>query len=121
MCHDLCFQDRNNNQGWGDSRAKSTENNFQKQPSRGVLRKRCSENIQQIYRSVISVKLLGKSIEITLRHWCSSVSLLHILRTPFHNNNSGGLLLDFLTLRKQLSSFYYHFTSSLQKDMLVSS
>ena len=24
--------------------------NFQKQPSRGVLRKRCSENMQQIYR-----------------------------------------------------------------------
>ena len=27
-----------------------TLRNFEKQPSRGVLRKRCSENIQQIYR-----------------------------------------------------------------------
>ena len=51
MCHDLCFQDRNNNQGWGDSRAKSTENNFQKQPSRGVFQEKVfwkySANLQE--------------------------------------------------------------------------
>ena len=27
-----------------------SDNDFQKQPSRGVLRKRCSENMQKIYR-----------------------------------------------------------------------
>ena len=32
-------------------------------------------------------------IEITLRHGCSPVNLLHILRTPFPKNISGGLLL----------------------------
>ena len=30
--------------------AKKAETDFQKQPSSGVLRKRCSENMQNIYR-----------------------------------------------------------------------
>ena len=49
-------------------------------------RKRCAENMQQIY---------GRTpfIEITLRHGCSSVNLLHIFRTPFLKNTSGLLLL----------------------------
>ena len=34
-------------------------------------------------RSVISIKLQNKFIEIVLRHWCSSVNLLHFFRTPF--------------------------------------
>ena len=33
-------------------------------------------------------------IEIVLRHGCSPVNLLHISRTPFRKNTSGGLLLD---------------------------
>ena len=55
----------------------------QKQPSRGVLWRRCSENIRQIYRrtlcqSATSIKLQGNFIEITLRHRCSPVTVLHI-------------------------------------------
>ena len=53
---------------------------MQKQPPRGVPRKRCSENMQQIYRR-------------TLWHRCSSVNLLHIFRTPFSKNTYGWLLL----------------------------
>ena len=34
------------------------------------------------------------NVEITLRHWCSTVMLLHIFRTPFPKNTSGGLLLN---------------------------
>ena len=65
--------------------------------TRGVLRKRCSENMQQIYRriamrSVILIKLLCNFIEITLRHGCS-VYLLLIFRTPFTKKASGRLLL----------------------------
>ena len=56
----------------------------QKQPLRGVLRKRRSENMQQICRS--------NSIEITHRHGCSSVNLLHIFRTSLPKNTSGRLL-----------------------------
>ena len=37
--------------------------------------------------------LLSKFIEITLRHGCSPVNLLHVFRKPFTNNNSKRLLL----------------------------
>ena len=70
----------------------------EKQPPKGVLKKRCSENMQQIYRrkpmrSMISIKLLCDFIEITLRHVFSPKDLLHIFRTPFRRNTSGWLLL----------------------------
>ena len=58
----------------------------QKQPFRGVLRKRCSENILKIYRRT--------PIEISLRHGCSPVNLQHIFRTAFPMNTSGRLLLQ---------------------------
>ena len=45
-------------------------------------------------QSVISIKLQSNFIEITLRHGCSPVNLLHIFRTPFPKNNSGRLLLN---------------------------
>ena len=71
----------------------------QKQPLRGVLKKRCSENMQQFMgeypcRSVISIKLQSNFIEIALRHGCSPVNLLHIFRTPFPRNTSGWLLFS---------------------------
>ena len=42
--------------------------------------------------SVVSIKLLCNFIEITLRHGCSPVNLLHIFRTPFTKNTSGRML-----------------------------
>ena len=71
---------------------------IQKQPPSGVPRKRCSENMQQIYkrhpcRSAISITLQSNFIEIALRHGCSPVNLLYIFRTPFPKNSSGWLLL----------------------------
>ena len=47
------------------------------------------------YRSGISIKLQRNFIEITIRQRCSPVNLLHIFRTPFPKNTSGGLLLEF--------------------------
>ena len=44
-------------------------------------------------RSMMSMRLLCNFIEITLRHECSPVNLLHILRTPFTKNTYGRLLL----------------------------
>ena len=69
-----------------------------KQPSRGVLRKRCSESIQQIYRRAPMLKcnfnkVARNVIEILLRYGCSFVNLLIIFRTPFPKNTYGGLLL----------------------------
>ena len=43
---------------------------------------------------VISIKLLCTFFEITLWHGSSPVNLLHIFRTPFLKNTSGGLLLN---------------------------
>ena len=45
-------------------------------------------------RSVISIKLLCNFIEITLRHGCSPVNLLHIFRTPFTKNTCRWLLFE---------------------------
>ena len=50
-------------------------------------------NLEHPYRSVISIKLQSNFIEITLRHGCCPVNLLHIFRTPFPKNTSGWLLL----------------------------
>ena len=58
-------------------------NTIQKQPSRGVLAKRCSENMQQIYRRTPMLNCDG----------CSPVNLLHIFRTAFPRSTAGWLLL----------------------------
>ena len=51
-------------------------------------------------RSVISVNLQCNFIEITLRYGCSLVNLLHIFRTAFPKNTTGGLLLHALFFRR---------------------
>ena len=61
----------------------------QKQPSRGVLRKRCSENTRQIYWRKPMLKCDFNKVAL---HGCSPVNLLHIFRTPFPKNTSGQLL-----------------------------
>ena len=49
-------------------------------------------------------KFASDFIEIALRHGCSPANLLHIFRTLFPKNTSGGLLLNFGT--PQLLYFY---------------
>ena len=65
----------------------------QKQPPKGVPRKVCSENMLQIYRRAHMPKC-----EITLRHGCSPVNLLHIFRIRFPKTTSWWLLLVNLKL-----------------------
>ena len=81
---------------------------IQKQPPRGILKKRCSENMQQIYRRTPmpkcdSIKLQSNFIEITLRLGCSPVNVLHIFRTPFPRYTSGWRLLYDCTIWKEKS------------------
>ena len=45
---------------------------------------------------MVLIKLLCNFIEITLRHGCSPVNVLHIFRTPLSENTSGWLLLNHL-------------------------
>ena len=87
---------------------------FQKQPPRGVLRKRCSENMQQIYRRTPKPKcdfnkvaLLCNFIEITRRLGCSHVNLLHIFRTPFPQSTSEWLLLLFWKRQRAVLFFQW--------------
>ena len=81
----------------------------QKQPSRVVLKKRCSENMQQIYRRTPMPKFLCNFIEIALRHGCSLVNLLRIFRTLFPRNTSRWLFLHSVNVilenRKRFSGF----------------
>ena len=49
-------------------------------------------------RSAILIKLQSNLIEITLRHGCSPVNLLHIFRTPFLKDTSGRLFLNDLRI-----------------------
>ena len=61
--------------------------------------------------SAFKTKLLFNFIEITLRHGCSPVNLLHIFKRPFLRNTSGRLLLlllRFHRLRHSSSCFLYH-------------
>ena len=61
-------------------------NSGQKHPPRGVPRKKCYENMKQMYRQFREHPALW--------HGCSPVNLLHIFRTPFLKNTSGWLLLS---------------------------
>ena len=79
---------------------------IQTQPSRGVLKKKSSQNMHQIFRkfqSLISIRLLWNFIEITLEYGCSPVNLLLIFRTPFHRNTSGELLLSIYIFPQKFS------------------
>ena len=77
--------------------------NREEQPSRCLLRKRCSEIMQQIHMRTPtakcdSIKLLCDFFKIALWHRCSPVNLLHIFRTSSYRNTSAGLLPNRLTI-----------------------
>ena len=69
---------------------KGISKKIHKQRSRGVFRKRCSENMQQIYRRTPMPKCDFNKVA---KHGCSPVNLLHIFRAPFAKSTSGRLLL----------------------------
>ena len=68
-------------------------------------------------RSVVSIKLQSNFIEITLRHGCSPVNLLHIFRTPFAKNTSGRQLLISYLLKMIL--LRRHRTLDLEKREII--
>ena len=86
----------------------------QKQPSIGALRKKCSENMQPIYRRSPMPKCDFNKVaycsltEIALRHGCSPINLLHMFRAPFYKNTYRGLLLHPLRL---LEPYWFIFDS----------
>ena len=62
-------------------------------------------NIAHLVLSVLT-KLQSNFTEMKLRHGCSPVNLLHILRTPFPKNGSGVLLLKSLVLFELFECFF---------------
>ena len=61
-------------------------------------------------RSAISIKLQIRFTEITLRHGCSSVNLLHIFRTLFPKTY-GGLLLKISIMKQSSRNEQFSFDS----------
>ena len=61
-------------------------NILQKQSPRGVLRKRCFENMQQIYRRAPMPMCDFNKVVKQLPHGCFPVNFLYIFRTPFPRN-----------------------------------
>ena len=73
---------------------------FQKQPPRGIPRKRCSENMQQIYKRTPMPKCDFNKVakQLYWNHtlaWVFSCKFGAIFRTPFTKNTAGRLLLSF--------------------------
>ena len=66
----------------------------QEQPSRDVFNKRCSENMQQIYRKTPMPKCGFNEVASTLRHGCFPVNMMHIFRPTSPKTTSGQLLLQ---------------------------
>ena len=64
---------------------------------KGILKIYSKFTGEDLWRNVISIKLLQQLIEITLRHGCSPVNLPYIFKTPFLKNKSGWLLLNITT------------------------
>ena len=67
--------------------------------SRGIYRKRCPENILQVYRRTAMPKCGFNKVAKQLywnhtRHGCSPVNLLHISRATFYKSIYGGLLVN---------------------------
>ena len=84
---------------------------LEKKPIRVVARKRCSKICSKFtgehpWQSVISIKLHYNFLEITLRHGCSPVNLLHIFRKSFSRNTSEGLLLSLTIYINDLQSVF---------------
>ena len=89
--------------------------NIQKQPSKGVLRKRCFQKCSKFTgehpgQSMILIKLQSSFIGVTLRHGCFPVNVQHIFRTP-PKNTSGRLLLNieaFIFCFDKLTKIIWH-------------
>ena len=66
--------------------------NDQKQTSRGVLQKSCSENFRKTHRKTSTVECCGFSFKIARHRVCFPVNFQKIFRTGFLHNTSGQLL-----------------------------
>ena len=84
------------------SSVRETNFTFQKQQPRGVLSKRCSENIKQIYRRTPTPMCHFNKVakqQLYWNHtsaWVFSCIFTAYFRAPFPKNTSGWLLVTFI-------------------------
>ena len=64
----------------------------------------------------MSDKFVKEFSEITHRHGCSSVNFVHIFRTPFPENASGGM---FLNNKRSIQDFFNHLRSFFVKKNVL--
>ena len=91
---------------------------MQKQPSRGVFRKRCSGNMQQIYRRTPMPKYDFNKVALQIywnrtSAWVFSYNLLRIFWTPFYKNTSGWLLLKIYNSSAYIKSQHDWYVSKI--------
>ena len=82
----------------------STEATFQRCSYKEVFWNNAANLQENTHAEVWFDKATCNFIEITLRHGCFPVYLLHIFRTPFPKNTSGGLLLSLIFA---LTNYFY--------------
>ena len=73
---------------------------MQVQPPGDVLKKRCSENMQQIYRSASMPKCDFNKYHTSA--WVFSCKFVHTFRTPVPKKTSGWLLLKMYVTKTYL-------------------
>ena len=86
-------------------------NDLGNKPFRGVLRKRCSEIMQQIYRRTPMPKC--DFSKVAFRHGSFFVNLLHIFRTTFLTGGLSGLEQFFAGERA-----FFHLKSSFRSQFI---
>ena len=69
--------------------------------------------------NVISIKLLCSFIGITFQHLCSPVNLMHIFRTPFLKNTSGGVPLSRIRVKKVIACISFLYWKSDMKEITI--
>ena len=80
-----------------------------------VVQKICSNfKGESSCRSAVLIKLQSNFIEITFRHGCSPVNLLHIFKTPFPKNTSEWLLLPYFRYSLVYRSKCYGLLESIE-------
>ena len=96
-----------------------------KQPSKGVLKKRCSENMQQVCMTTPMPKcdfndeIKLHNNEINLRYGCSPVNLLYIFRAPILKSTSGGLPLKKSLILKFIRNYQKLFIRRKPKRFFI--
>ena len=93
----------------------TTASGGQKQSSRGVLQKRCSQKFHKIHRKTLMPESLflkkvtglrpATLLKMRLWHRCFPVTFVKFLTTPFSQNTSGGCFWEVLYKKVVLKNF----------------